>query len=298
MTNLDERLKAHVPADLSAILSTIARTSIGIRDALPFSSGMAAGINPSGERQAKVDVYANDSFTANLIATGEVAEVASEEMEEAAPGPGTVHVAMDPLDGSSNISTNNPLGSIFGFYSSTLPCSGKHMVGAAFVTYGPMLTLTFSAGESVDTFVAVEREGRHDFILLEKEVRIPDEPEVFGFGGQRREWIPPVERFVTSLEGRGMKLRYGGTFVGDYNQVLRYGGIFGYPALKTKPKGKLRVLYEAAPMAFITRQAHGRSTDGIKDVLLVEPATLAEPTPLYVGTSSTVKEVEESIAKG
>lgn len=95
---------------------------------------------------------------------------------------------------------------------------------------------------------------------------------------------------------RGLKLRYGGTFVGDYNQVLRYGGIFGYPALKTKPKGKFRVLYEAAPMAYITNHAHGRASDGSRDILSITPSSLAEPTPLYLGSESLVREVESLIA--
>ncbi|MDA4136215.1 MAG: fructose-1,6-bisphosphatase [Thaumarchaeota archaeon] len=296
MTILEDHLRANSPDDLALLISAIAATSVRVRDALPMSRGMTRGINPSGEKQAEIDVYANDLFATSLISTGRVKEVASEEMAEAMMGRGSVHVAMDPLDGSSNISTNNPLGSIFGLYSSKLPCSGKRMVGAAYVTYGPMLTLTYSTGGGVQTFVAVEREGRTEFTLLETGLRIPEDPEVFGFGGQRREWIEPVERFVASLEDRGMKLRYGGTFVGDYNQVLRYGGIFGYPELKSKPKGKLRVLYEAAPMAYITREAHGFASDGSRDILSLSPSSLAESTPVYMGTESLVREVESMIS--
>jgi fructose-1,6-bisphosphatase I len=296
LTILEEYLRAHVPADLSPVISAIAATSVTIRKALPMSTGMTRGINPSGEVQAEVDVYANGLFTSSLLATGRVAEVASEEMADVMAGSGTLHVAMDPLDGSSNISTNNPLGSIFGIYSSKLPCSGGHLMGAAFVTYGPMLTLTFAAGGGVQTFVAIERGGHPEFNLLESDLRIPEKPEVFGFGGLRKEWVQPVERFVASLESRGMKLRYGGTFVGDYNQVLRYGGIFGYPALESKPKGKLRVLYEAAPMAYITRQAHGRASDGSRDILSLTPSSLAESTPVYMGTESLVREAEAMIA--
>ena len=128
--------------------------------------------------------------------------------------------------------------------------------------------------------------------MLESDVKIPDKEEVFGFGGLRRDWIDPVQRFVTSLESRGIKLRYGGTLVGDFNQVLRYGGIFGYPALKTKPRGKLRVLYEAAPMAYITERANGRASDGAQDILALAPSTLAETTPLYLGTTSLVEKLE------
>jgi fructose-1,6-bisphosphatase I len=252
-------------------------------------------VNPSGERQAEIDVYANELFASSLLATGLVSEVASEEMAEPRKGRGKVHVAMDPLDGSSNIATNNPLGSIFGFYSSALPCSGDNLVASAFVTYGPMLTLTFTTGEGVHTFVNVEGQEGNPFILMEESASIPEKAEVFGLGGDRRDWIEPVETFVASLEARGLKLRYGGTFVGDFNQVLRRGGIFGYPALKNKPRGKLRVLYEAAPMAFITKHAGGYASDGSRDVLSIVPSALAETAPLYLGTAGLVKEVESLI---
>jgi fructose-1,6-bisphosphatase I len=261
---------------------------------------MTRGVNPSGERQAEVDVFANQVLVSGLLATRHVAEVASEEMSEPMLGPGSIHVAMDPLDGSSNISTNNLLGSIFGFYSAKLPCSGEFLVGAAFVTYGPMLTLTFSTGGQVQTFASTEgddddgggRNGVTLFRLVESDISIPNKEEIFGFGGLRREWVDPVQRFVSSLESKGMKLRYGGAFVGDYNQVLRYGGIFGYPALKTKPKGKLRILYEAAPMAYITERARGKASDGTRDILSLVPSTLAETTPLYLGTRSLVERLE------
>ncbi len=282
--------------DLARILLAIAESSLSVRDQLPFSTKLTSSVNTSGERQTEIDIFANDLFASSLLATGSVAEVASEEMAEAKKGHGRVHVAMDPLDGSSNISTNNPLGSIFGFYSSALPCSGTSLMGAAYVTYGPMLTLTFSTGGEVATFAATHSEGAgREFTLLGDKLKIPAKPEVFGMGGQRKDWIDPVERFVASLEARGLKLRYGGTFVGDYNQVLRHGGIFGYPALKSKPKGKLRILYEAAPMAYITKHCGGYSSDGHGDALLVEPTSLADSTPIYLGSTALVMELENLI---
>ena len=295
MTNLDAFLKDRAPADLSRLLLTIASTSTLVRRALPFTTRLTRGVNPSGERQTEIDVYANELFASSLLATGLVGEVASEEMAEPRRGRGRVHVAMDPLDGSSNISTNNPLGSIFGFYSSVLPCAGDRLLGSAFVTYGPMLTLTYTTGAGVHTFVAAEGQDGDAFILMEENASIPEKPEVFGLGGQRKDWIEPVERFVASLEARGLKLRYGGTFVGDFNQVLHYGGIFAYPALKHRPRGKLRVLYEAAPMALITRQAGGSASDGSKDILSLLPSELAETTPLYLGSTDLVREVESLI---
>jgi fructose-1,6-bisphosphatase I len=295
LTNLDTFLRDRAPADLSRLILTAASTSMQVRRALPYTTKLTRGVNPSGERQAEIDVYANELFASSLLATGLVSEVASEEMAEPRKGRGKVHVAMDPLDGSSNIATNNPLGSIFGFYSSTLPCSGDRLVASAFVTYGPMLTLTFTTGAGVHTFVNVEGQEGNPFILMEESASIPENAEVFGLGGDRRDWIEPVETFVASLEARGLKLRYGGTFVGDFNQVLRRGGIFGYPALKNKPRGKLRVLYEAAPMAFITKHAGGYASDGSRDVLSLMPSDLAETTPLYLGTAGLVKEVESLI---
>jgi len=296
LTNLESFLKERAPADISALLLTIAGTSFLVRRALPFTTKLTRGVNPSGETQAEIDVYANEIFASSLIATGVVGEVASEEMAEPRKGRGKIHVAMDPLDGSSNISTNNPLGSIFGFYSSALPASGEHLVASAYVTYGPLLTLTYTTGGGVHTFVAVEGREGNPFILMEENATIPEKPEVFGLGGQRKDWIEPVERFVSSLESRGMKLRYGGTFVGDFNQVLHYGGIFGYPALKNKPRGKLRTLYEAAPMALIAKQAGGYASDGSRDVLSILPDALAATTPLYLGSSGLVREVEALIS--
>ncbi len=292
---MDIFLRDRAPADLSRLILTTASTSMQVRRALPYTTKLTRGVNPSGERQAEIDVYANELFASSLLATGLVSEVASEEMAEPRKGRGKIHVAMDPLDGSSNIATNNPLGSIFGFYTSALPCSGDYLAASAFVTYGPMLTLTFSTGEGVHTFVNVEGQEGNPFILMEESASIPEKAEVFGLGGDRRNWIAPVETFVASLEARGLKLRYGGTFVGDFNQVLRRGGIFGYPALKHKPRGKLRILYEAAPMAFITKHAGGYASDGYRDVLSNAPSALAETTPLYLGTAGLVKEVESLI---
>jgi fructose-1,6-bisphosphatase I len=296
LSYLDDYLRDRAPHGLSRLLLRIADTSLQVRRVLPFTTKLTKGINPSGERQTEIDVYANELFASSLLSTGLVAEVASEEMAEPRRGSGPVHVAMDPLDGSSNIATNNPLGSIFGFYRSPLPCSGQELIGSAFVTYGPMLTLTFTVGSGVQTFVAAERAEGVSFVLMEENSKIPDKPEVYGLGGERREWIEPVESFVSSLERRGLKLRYGGTFVGDFNQVLRRGGVFGYPALKGKPRGKLRVLYEAAPMALIARDAGGRASDGHQDVLGTAPASLGETTPLYLGSTSLVEELESLVA--
>ena len=168
-----------------------------------------------------------------------------------------------PLTGSSNIATNNPLGSIFGFYSSGLPCSGRAPRRVGVRHLRPDADLHLHHRERASTPSSPWRAARATRSSSWRRTRqSPKSPRSMASGARGRTGSNPVERFVSSLEARGLKLRYGGTFVGDFNQVLRRGGIFGYPALKDKPHGKLRLLYEAAPMAFITKHAGGYASDG------------------------------------
>jgi len=292
---LDEFLRLNASEDLARLTLAIARTSINVWESIPFKSGLLAQVNPSGERQKAIDVFSNDEFAEALTATGAAAEIASEEMAEPIKSKGKVTVAMDPLDGSSNVETNNPLGSIFGFYTKSLPASGRNLAGALYVTYGTMVTITLSFGKGVHRFVAVREGQSFSFELLSVNMKLPDRPEVYGIGGFRRDWIAPVRDFVDSLADRGMRIRYCGTFVGDYNQVLARGGVFAYPQLVEKPQGKLRVHYETAPMALINEQAGGYATDGRKNILDIEPKTLSEPSPAYIGSAPLVHEVEQMI---
>ena len=294
---LDAFLRLNAPEELASITEAIARASISVWDSVPSKSGFLSETNPSGEIQKAIDVYSNDAFVEALTATELVSEVASEEMPEPVEAKGGVAVAMDPLDGSSNVDTNNPLGSIFGFYSKKLPASGRSLTGALYVTYGTMVTLTFSFGKGVHRFVAVRTGSEMSFELLGVNLKLPAKPEVYGFGGPRKEWIPPVARFWESLEERGLRNRYCGTFVGDYNQVIARGGIFSYPALVKKPRGKLRVLYECAPMAYINEQAGGYASDGSVNILDLEPKNLAETSPLYIGSSDLVHEIERNVSE-
>ncbi len=223
---LDEFLRLNAPEDLAKLTIAAAGACITVWENIPFKSGLLLETNPSGERQKAIDVFSNNEFVEALTATGAATEVASEEMEEPVGSKGKISVAMAPLDGSSNVESNNPLGSIFGFYSERLPCSGRKIVGALYVTYGSMVTVTLTFGKGVHRFVAVREGQRMSFQLLGLDLKVPDKPEVYGIGGFRKDWIQPVRTFVDSLEGRGMRVRYCGTFVGDYNQDLARGGIF------------------------------------------------------------------------
>ena len=293
---LDEFLRLNAPENLAQVTAAIARASITIWENLPFKSGLLADVNPSGERQKAIDVFSNDVFVEALTGTELVGEVASEEMAEAVRAKGKLSVAMDPLDGSSNVETNNPLGSIFGVYSVPLPCSGRRIVGALYVTYGNTITITLCFGKGVHRFVAVKQGSEMNFELLGLDLKIPEKPDVYGIGGLRKDWIAPVRDFVDTFEGRGMKTRYCGTFVGDYNQVLSRGGIFAYPALVGKPQGKLRVLFETAPVAYINEQAGGYATDGRRNILDVQPAALSETSPAYIGSAPLLHELERLIS--
>lgn len=295
---LDEFLRLNAPEDLAALTTAVAGTCVRVWESIPFKSGLLSEVNPSGERQKAIDVFSNDEFSEALVESGAAFEVASEEMEEPAEGKGKVSVAMDPLDGSSNVETNNPLGSIFGFYSKPLPCSGRNIAGAAYVTYGSMLTITLSFGKGVHRFVAVREGSAFAFELLNVGLKLPKTSEVYGFGGASKDWIPPVREFVDSLPVRGLRIRYCGTFVGDYNQVLARGGIFAYPQLLGKPRGKLRVLYETAPMAFINEQAGGYASDGRGNILDIEPGGLSATSPAYIGNSELVSELERLVSSG
>lgn len=294
---LHEFLRLNSSDDTARIIGAIADTSIAVWSGIPYNSGNLSGVNPSGETQKAIDVYSNDEFAEAILSTGSAAEVASEEMSELMKGKGKLSVAMDPLDGSSNVETNNPLGSIFGLYSKPLPCSGRSLIGAAYVTYGSMITLTLSVGKGVHRFVAVREGSSFSFELMGIDIKIPNRTEVYGIGGFKKEWISPVGAFVESLEGRGLRVRYCGTFVGDYNQVLARGGIFAYPELKNRPLGKLRILYETAPMAYINLNAGGYASDGRRDLLDIEPTRLSETSPAYIGSAGLVRELEKLVAQ-
>jgi len=294
---------ADLERDLAVIYTAIAKSAQTISRQLPFLLGMTQSLNPFGEIQAKLDVFSNDAFGKALMETGRVGSLASEVLEIPLKGSSSekdsLSIAMDPLDGSSNITTNNPLGSIFGIWRGKLPQRGRDLIAAAFVTYGPTLTLTLTTSKKVDQFVEL-KEGPDSgkFALAYLNMKLPGNPEVYGVGGTRADWIPPVERFVRKIEARGMHLRYGGTFIGDYNQLLQRGGIFSYPAQKGKPGGKLRISYETAPMSFITELAGGSSSDGETSILDISPNSLTQTSPFYVGNSDLVRELEAEIAAG
>jgi len=184
------------------------------------------------------------------------------------------------------------VGTIVGVYDGELPCSGQKMVAAMYVVYGPLTTIVKAFDGDVEEYVVEKPEREIELHKVSENIEMP-EPKIYGFGGRRPEWMPDFKEVAESME-QELKLRYGGSLVGDFNQVLHQGGIFAYPGLKNKPEGKLRLLFEGNPMAFIAETAGGTSSNGEKSILEVEALDLHQRTPLYLGDAGMVQRFEQS----
>jgi fructose-1,6-bisphosphatase I len=197
---------------------------------------------------------------------------------------------MDPLDGSSNLVPNSGMGSIFGVYSERPPTSGRNLLAAGFVIYGPATTMVVARDGHVREYIVEDGEQR----LVDDDVTVPEDPTVFGFGGGEDSWTDSFTGYADEIR-QELKLRYGGAMIADISQVLSYGGVFAYPALQSRPEGKLRLQFEGQPMAYIVETAGGRSSDGSRSLLDPEPAKLHERTPLHLGNAELIDRLEASL---
>jgi len=243
-----------------------------------------------GEQQLELDVWMNDLFVGALQKTKLVSQVASEEMGDVKRvGQGRFSVVLDPLDGSSNVKSNNIFGTIFGIFDRTsLPARGSDLFAAGYLIHGPATTFVYAVEGAVHEFVQGGGGRPDEFFLVEEGLRLPAKGKLYGVGGHRDRWIPEVKSFVAELERELMNLRYGGSFVGDFNQILHYGGFFAYPAQVDKPAGKYRLHFESNPIAFIAEQAGGAGTTGTERILDVAPTGIAQTVPTYVGNRDLV----------
>jgi len=157
--------------------------------------------------------------------------------------------------------------------------------------YGPVDTLVYATEKGVNEFL-LTNEG---FILTKQNIKLPKKGKLYSMGGLRKDWLPEFKEFVEGVEEKGYKLRYGGSFVGDSNQILHYGGIFAYPSLVGKPDGKLRLVSESNPVSFIIEQAGGRSSNGKKSILDIKYTSLQQRTPTYVGNKDLIKKLEKTL---
>jgi fructose-1,6-bisphosphatase I len=254
--------------------------------------------NISGDDQLSLDRAADEILKSQLQYSGFVREYASEEQEEIAKigsGKEKYIVTADPLDGSSLVETNLAIGTIIGIHKESILDTGKNtMVAALYITYGPLITMIYSAGKGAHEFV-LNREG--EYVLSQEKIKLKEKGSIFSPGGLRRDWPPAHLKFIERLEKDGYKLRYSGGFVPDINQVLiKKGGLFTYPALQKSPQGKLRLLFELQPMAFIMEQAGGLATDGKEDILSLKVENVHQCSPIYIGSSAEVRMAKQFLS--
>jgi fructose-1,6-bisphosphatase I len=274
--------------------------------------GAAGDENVHGELVQKLDVFANNVMYRALDHTGLVACLASEENETFIPIPdkfpsGEYVVIYDPLDGSSNIDVNVSIGTIFSIHRKistgergTLEdClqPGRSQVAAGYILYGSSTMLVYTAGAGVHGFTLDPSIG--EFILSHPDMKMPEPPKkVYSVNeAYYARWTRGQQRLVTHLKTEGgFGSRYIGSLVADFHRTLLQGGLFMYPGESENPVGKLRLQYEASPMAMIAEQAGGRASTGTMDIMDVQPDSLHQRIPLYMGSKSFVDLADEMLA--
>jgi fructose-1,6-bisphosphatase I len=224
-----------------------------------------------------------------------VRNIASEEQSEIieiVKSEGTFGITLDPLDGSSLIDVNLAIGTIVGIFDEgNVLEKGRKMDAAMYMLYGPLTSLVYTVKKGVHEFIL---DSGGEFVLARENIRIP-EGKLYSPGGLRKDFIDYHKRYIEQLEEEGYKLRYSGAFVADLHQILTKGGVFTYPALKTHPKGKLRLLFEANPMCMIIREAGGAATTGKIRIEDIRPESISDRTPLYIGSMGAIERIEKII---
>ncbi|MWG33245.1 class 1 fructose-bisphosphatase [Halomarina oriensis] len=295
---------------VDAVFETVAQTAPEVRESLVGRRSYEAGENPSGEQQLEADLFADQLFEEALLALEGVGSYASEERDDVVEadeqGDDDYHLALDPLDGSSNVKSNNAMGTIVAVFDEPLPAGGDALVAAGYVLYGPLTTMVVACDGQVSEYTVIDSAAQRDAgdasgdgtepraverTVNDADLTLPEDPTVYGFGGRVPEWTDDFAGYVGLVEDE-LKLRYGGAMIGDVNQVLTYGGIFGYPGLRHRSEGKLRLLFEGIPIAAIVEAAGGRSSDGSGSLLKRTPEELHERTPVFVGNDEFVERLE------
>lgn len=274
--------------------------------------GRAGATNIQGEQQQKLDVFADDIIYRICDHTGRLCAMASEERDDFMTIPeqykkGSYALVYDPLDGSSNIDVNVSIGTIFGIYRcqdwdlrgrrEDVMQPGRRLVAAGYVLYGSSTMLVYTTGQGVNGFTLDPELG--EFLLSHENMRLPEPPAYYSVNHAYFEkWTPGMKRYLRWLQGgegrtdKPLSSRYIGSLVADFHRNLLRGGVFCYPAEVEKPEGKIRLLYEAGPLAFLAEQAGGYASNGYEPILDIEPTDLHQRTPLFVGNRSLVYQVE------
>jgi len=272
-------------------------------------------INTQGESQQKLDVFANSQFIQALRACGEVCGVASEENSEIVTfdnvmsKDGNYIVCIDPLDGSSNIDVNVSIGTIFSIYKRLSPRGGlaelkdflqpgNRQVAAGYIVYGSSTMLVYTTGSGVNGFTLDPSIG--EFCLSNINMSIPANGKIYSINdGNYHSFNTGVQKFIDYCRepdketGRPYSARYIGSLVADFHRNLLKGGVFMYPATAKNESGKLRLMYECNPLGWVVEQAGGVATNGAKRILDIEPESIHQRTPLYIGSYNLVNKAME-----
>jgi fructose-1,6-bisphosphatase I len=279
--------------------------------------GNMGSVNIQGENQQKLDVFADKVFTDALRASGECCGVATEENQneivftEKFARKGKYIVCMDPLDGSSNIDYNVSVGSIFSIYrrmtqrgesvkNEDFLHAGTEQVAAVYVIYGSSTMLVYSTGNGVNGFTLDPSIG--EFCLSHPCIKTPDDGNIYSINEGNYIYFPSgIKKYIKFCQekdeksGRPYKSRYIGSLVSDFHRNLLMGGVFLYPQNENTPEGKLRLVYECNPIAFIAEQAGGAASNGRDRILDIVPRSLHQRCPFYAGSKNMIKKIEEFI---
>lgn len=320
-----ESLMTSIQMACKQIASLVARA--GIQDLTGLQAG-GGSVNVQGEEQKKLDVISNTVMKNSLRYSGKVGVVGSEEeddpvlIEEAYSG--RYAAVFDPLDGSSNIDAAISTGTIFGIFeesdeeciiddmqnldSAQLQClmstlqPGKRLVASGYCMYSSSTVFVLTLGNGVNGFTLDPTIG--EFVLTHPNIQIPKRGKIYSINEANYfDWDPALQEYVNNLKagkgesGEKYSARYIGSMVGDIHRTLLYGGIFGYPGDAKNPDGKLRLLYEGAPMSFILEQAGGKSTTGSQRVMEIAPKTVHQRVPVFLGSPDDIDEVTEVYKK-
>ena len=277
--------------------------------------GRSGKVNIQGENQQKLDVYADEVFISALLSSGECCGVATEENQneivfsDTFASKGKYIVCIDPLDGSSNIDFNVSVGTIFSIYrritqrgekvrNEDFLQEGSKQVAAGYIVYGSSTMLVYSTGNGVNGFTLDPSIG--EFCLSHPDIRTPEDGSIYSVNeGNYIHFPSGIKKYIKYCQEkdeeshRPYTSRYIGSLVSDFHRNLLCGGIFLYPANEKAPLGKLRLVYECNPIAFIAEQAGGLASDGKQNILNITPSTLHQRSPFYVGSKNMVRKTEE-----